>query len=275
MKMKQRRLWLAAALCWFLMISVSVPMNVAPFVYPYVLAWTLLLLLSPAVRRLPLWLLGGSGSAVPAAVAVLAAWPFDIFLLTIVATFISLLIGRALGDAEDAFERAVQFSMHEGLREPIGASHSSLDVELRRARTHQRAVSVLAISAADLSDAEVDRLVEEAVRKNVSHYIQASLASLLSSEMRAFDILAARGDHLVSMLPETGSEKAMEFVGRLRAATREKLGLELKIGVSSFPAQEVTLEALLDRAELEMLAGGGAETEVASEGASERREWPA
>jgi hypothetical protein len=36
--------------------------------------------------------------------------------------------------------------------------------------------------------------------------------------------------------------------------TREKLGLGLDIGVSSFPVQEVTLEGLLDRAESEMRA---------------------
>ena len=66
--------------------------------------------------------------------------------------------------------------------------------------------------------------------------------------------LAVRDDHLVLMLPGIGSEKAMQFVTRLRALARQRLGLDLDIGVSSFPGQEVTLGGLLDHAESEMRA---------------------
>jgi len=107
----------------------------------------------------------------------------------------------------------------------------------------------VAISPADSGDAEVD-----------------DLASLLSDELRAYDLLAVRGNHLVSMLPETSSEKAEEFVTRLRAVTWEKLGRGLDIGVSSFPAQEVTLEGLIDRAESAMRAH--AEPSIVSESPS-------
>lgn len=238
-EMKRHRGWLAATFCWFLLLAAVLPLSGVPHAYPYVLAWSFLFLLSPTVRGLPLWLLAGSASVIFVVTQSFGSWTTDISLvLPVVAIFISLLIAKALGDSDDALERTVRFRMNEGRSEPgsVGSIQRSLQIELQRARSHKRPLSVLAISTVDLDDTEV-----------------GSLAGLLSDEMRAFDLLGARRDHFVSMLPETNWENAAQFATRLRAKTREQLGIELEIGLSSFPAQ-ITLEAMLQHAESDMRA---------------------
>ncbi|MBW2270231.1 MAG: hypothetical protein JRH16_16830 [Deltaproteobacteria bacterium] len=243
MNTKRHRLWLVAAFCWFLVLSVGLPTRIMPFVYPYLLAWALPYLLSATVRRLPVWLVGGSASALFAAAAALVGWPIDAaLLLPVTAIFITLVFAKVLGGLDDAYERAVRTPMDDAGSEPnaIGSDDSSLYVELQRARRCQSELSVLAIAPAVSGDAETDA--------------RASLAGLLSDENYALELLVARNDHAVLMLPESGSEKAAEFVTRLRSAAWTKLGMELHIGMSSFPAQEASLEGLLDRAESEMRA---------------------
>lgn len=237
LEMKRYRRWLAIAFCWFTLLTLLLPMHVASFAYPYVIGWVVLLLLSSSVRRLHLGLLGGLASAIFMAIAAWSALPIDAaLLLTLAAIFISLLIAKVLGDSDEALDRPLRLRTNEARSKPrsVRSVQSRVQAELQRSRTHHRPLSVLAISAADSGGANQD-----------------SLASLLSEEMRAYDLLCVRGDHFVSLLPETDAEKATQFAVRLRAVTREKLGLELDIGQSSFPAQ-VTLEVLLERAESEM-----------------------
>ena len=232
---KRRGWWVAVAFSWFGLISALQPMSVAPAAY--VLAWALLLLLSRTVSQLPLWQVGGSASAIYIAGAALGVWPIDFaILLPVGAIFISLLIAGALGAYQSALGQSAGFHISEARSEPksIASVYANLHVELQRARSHGRPLSVLAISAADDAEDKVARL-----------------ASLLSDEMRSFDVLGVSGDHFVSMLPETDSEKAIQFAKRLRDVAQEELGLELAIGLSSFPMQ-ATLDALVEHAESDM-----------------------
>ena len=54
------------------------------------------------------------------------------------------------------------------------------------------------------------------------------------------------------LLPEADRDDALEVMSRLRTAGQESLGLELEIGVATFPDEAVTFETLLQNAEEEM-----------------------
>ena len=260
--MSQHRLWLAAALLWFLGLSFLVGFgHVARWgVYPVALAWALLVVLSKRARRVSPWLVGALAAATYLAANAVAGAPLlaPSSAFEIVALVGTVVVARGLAGCEDQLEQAVRFSLSGDLpteSRAADAGHNKLYTELRRARAHERPVSLLAIAPAGTGSARMDPLVEEIVRDHVRDYVRARLAELLSSEMRDFDILAVHHDHLVTMLPETSTEQAMHFVRRLRAGAREQLGLELDVGLSSFPAQEVTLDALLERAESAMRTG--------------------
>jgi len=60
----------------------------------------------------------------------------------------------------------------------------------------------------------------------------------------------------VLLLTETDRERARHVAERVTARMREQLGLEVRFGVAAFPAEEVTLSGLLDRAEDDLDAAG-------------------
>ena len=66
-------------------------------------------------------------------------------------------------------------------------------------------------------------------------------------------IVTQRNDHFVILLPETPRDEVEKIVKKLGLVSEEKLGVKLKIGLSTFPDEEITFETLLQRAEAEML----------------------
>ena len=173
----------------------------------------------------------------------------------IVAICITALLSRRAGQGIEEFESAVERSLAEELPiavVPIEESQEEIHSELQRARRFGRPVTLMSIAAAEMGTEAGTELTERVQWTGLGRYIRARVAGLLSDRMREYDILATRGNHFVSLLPETSSEQAEEFIDRLRTACREALGIELRIGASSFPDEELTFDKLLERAEAEM-----------------------
>jgi GGDEF domain-containing protein len=84
-------------------------------------------------------------------------------------------------------------------------------------------------------------------------YINTRLANLLIDELEDSAVVTQLGDHFVTLLPETNREEVCQVLKRLKSAAEEKLGLKLKVGVSTFPDRAVTFETLLEQAEAEMM----------------------
>jgi hypothetical protein len=145
----------------------------------------------------------------------------------------------------------------------FGTGQGQIYREIRRARRHQRPVSLLAISAADeFFNVEPGRLngemplhpfLREMQRDFMKKYINTRLANLLTEELEDSAVIAQRNDHFVTLLPETGREEMTAILKKLKCAAEEKLGLKLKTGASTFPDRAVTFETLLEQAEAEMM----------------------
>ena len=273
--MKQQRLWIVATFVWFFALAnvehVVEPLAIVPFVYLFALLCAVPLLLIQRLRRNPV---------LPMVVAAVASFVLlkmlsgntvlgeglTQSLVEALAISITIVLARGLGHQLDEFEEAVEETMTAHLptaATSFDASQGEIYSEVRRARTYQRPLSMLAISTRELSEERLHRLVAEVQRDSLERYVHARLGALLAEEMRDYDILAVRDDHFVTMLPETEAEQAMQLVQRLRSACREQLGLDLNIGISSFPDQEVTFEKLLESAELAMRDSSNHPTEEA------------
>jgi GGDEF domain-containing protein len=124
--------------------------------------------------------------------------------------------------------------------------------ELRRARRHGRPLSVLAISVRDHRSDSFDRVLLELQRENLTRFATARVTELVEENVKDFDLLLRQNDHLIALLPETPGDEAVHVADRLRALSENELGLELGVGIASFPDEEVTLGALLARAEANM-----------------------
>jgi len=129
----------------------------------------------------------------------------------------------------------------------------AIDREIRRARTFRRDLSLLAISAGDETiGVSFDRFTQEVQRDTVHKYAMVRTAELLSTEMKSSDIITRSDGHFVTVLPETSRAGATRLIEKLKRSAREKLGLELTVGLSVFPEEETTFVKLLERAENDM-----------------------
>lgn len=271
--MRQLR-YLTIALCgWFFLLynieRLITPINIASFVYVFTAAISVVLLLSVRLCQLALpwlfaiilplyfglkWLFGIEiGSAnLPLTITELSA----ITLTTILTRMIGLqleewrkiITSLTIGELRDEYQ-------------PFDTGQAQIYREIRRARRHQRATSLLAITAIDTSNESVGkrlqetplyRFVEEVRQETLEKYVSARLAELLVAELGDLAIVTKRDDHFVTLLPETDRANVQEITRKLQLAAKEKLGLQLKIGVSTFPDEAVTFESMLENAETEM-----------------------
>ena len=80
----------------------------------------------------------------------------------------------------------------------------------------------------------------------------ARMAEVLSEEMKDCSIITRRNGHFITLLPETDRGEAHELMDTLKMAAKEKLGVDLRMGLSCFPDDEITFVHLLERAEDDM-----------------------
>lgn len=273
--MRQLR-YLTIALCgWFFLLynieRLIAPIDIASFVYVFAVAITALLLLSAQLCQLAMpWLfviilpiyfglkwafgLESGGDQLALTITELSA----LTVTTILARMISLQIEEwrkvvtslTIGDLHDEHQ-------------PFETGQAQIYREIRRARRHQRAAALLAVTAVEtsgesttkrLQETPLYRFVEEVRAETLEKYVSARLAELLVAELGDLAIVTKRNNHFVTLLPETDRERLQEITRKLQVAAKEKLGLQLKIGMSTFPDEAVTFESMLENAETEMLS---------------------
>ncbi len=128
---------------------------------------------------------------------------------------------------------------------------SALRREVRRANRHSQELSLIVI--------DVDQLdsFHETNGDLRTHVLLKELASLLALQVRSFDVLGRYGDDgFMVVLPQTPREGAAEVAERMRAvvetrafAPAEAGTITVTLGIASFPADGLDLDALLAVAE--------------------------
>jgi hypothetical protein len=142
----------------------------------------------------------------------------------------------------------------------LETAQSAMYREVRRARQHDRPLAVLAVSSSGQSvNATQERLLRELERELLDKYTNARIADMLLKETSDHGIVTQCNRHFLVLLPETDRDAADELVRQLNASVKKALGLKLRVGVSTFPDEEVTLVGLLQRAESAMRDGSGSE----------------
>jgi len=266
--MRKLRTWLALMLIWlFCLYNVErmhEPINLASFVYVLATLVALVVVAMPSLRRVHVaWLLL---APMPFFFAMKVYFGYEIFgpnipltVTEIVAVVISTLLARKIAHGLDEFLEAVQSSMIRHLEDssrPFAVGQYDIYREIRRARAHHRPLSLMAISPNGGSvHVARNELIDRIQRESVGRYVRSQVANLLAVETRESDVITEREGYFVTVLPETTSEEAQRFAHRLKENSEKQLGLGLRVGVASFPDQEVTFEQLLARADYEMRYG--------------------
>jgi GGDEF domain-containing protein len=229
--------------------------------YTFVPIMAVLTILVPRLRKVPLgvflvgsvpiflmlktWV-GGRvwGTAMPVTVTEICA----IALTAILARWMS----NGLGEFESAIAN-ITIGQAGRLPEPFSTGQGEMYREVRRARYHQRPLTLMAIGIEEGSiQIALDRMVKEVQQAMMKQYMLSGVSKILCDELADYNIIAQRNDHFLALLPEVTPEKLTDLIERLRGAVSERVGVALQIGVASFPEDAVTFESLVEKAVEEM-----------------------
>lgn len=263
--MNRLRYLMVALFTWFFFFynieRISKPINIATFVYLFVFVCGVLVVTLPVVQRMPLYwpflialppyfflkiYLGYEigGTKIPITVTeICAIW------LTIV---LSGQIGKGL---QELWKAVSDLTIGQVGKRPVRfeAGQGQIYREIRRARRYQRPAVLMAISPVEASvEHSLDRFMQEAQHEIIHQYVSARIAKLLVEHLEDSDIIVQRDKHFVTLLPETNQKRVDALVKELEAAAEKQLGLQFKIGISTFPDEAVTFGKLLEHAEERM-----------------------
>jgi GGDEF domain-containing protein len=252
-------------LIWFFLFfnieRINEPINIASFVYVYVLICSLVMLFfRPLLKAHFFWLFLISLSPY----FVLKVWYYQNLLgrslpLTItemaaigLTLFLSRQLAYELTEMSETVTNIIINPLTKGIN-PFETSQNQINKEIRRARQHQQEVSLLAVRISEQSlQLNRNRFIRELETEIIQKYINARVGKLFIDKLHITDIVSQRGDLFVILLPQTGKEDTSNIVRRLQSNAQDSLGVTIKIGAATFPEEAITFEALLESAEQKM-----------------------
>lgn len=263
--MIQLRLAFAAFAAWQLLFfnieRVHAPINISSFVYLLAAACGLAVLLWPKAHTIRPTYLHLLTFTVLIGLKLALGYPIagtnlPITLTEFCALALTILLALRVATNYEELRTALFSNLLIDLKnraQPFDSGQSDLYREVRRARIYERPLAFLAVGPAPGTvEAAKDRFTEECMRRMLRQYMTARVGDLLSRRLKDCDVIAQRDCHFVAALPETKRELALQLSRRLQAESRKELGIELNVGLCTFPDEEGTFIGLLERAEQEM-----------------------
>lgn len=259
--MKQLRNRAVLLIGWLVILYLSAhywyPPKITAFSYLYTLAIVLISLAFAPLRKLHVaWLI-----IFPVVLFIVLKILFDIPVagdalsgtaVEVLSIVITMLLIASVSIGIQEFENAVSEvtigkQKHELLPEAKGTG--VLYREVRRARNHQRPLSILAVSVDEKSiNGSLSDLIKNAQQSVIKQFTMANVTRTLCEKLEDCDIIVQTDDHFLIVLPETRPEDLPGLTDRLHSIISSQVGVELNIGSASLPQDSFTLEGLIEKA---------------------------
>jgi hypothetical protein len=264
--MRRLRILVVSLILWLLFFfSIErfiAPINISRVAYPFAPLMALLILLLPGLRRFSIWLL--LIIPIPVFLLLKALAGYQVFgsalpltVTEICAISLTTILARSISDGLNEFEQAIAHITIGQMDETAYKNlHGQAEMyqEVRRARQHERPLSLLAIEIEQQSiEVALDRIVREAQHTLMKRYVISDIARVLCDELEDYNLITQENNHFLVMLPEITPEKVSELVIRLQNLVNQQVGVKLIIGAASFPGDAVTFESLMEKARKEAL----------------------
>lgn len=263
--MKRLHFSILALFGWFFVFynieRLHEPINLASFVYVLAPALGMLMLSITRLHRVAVSLF------IPIAFASvallrwrlgypLAADALGLFVLEGSATWVTIWLSSQLARGIDEYQNAAATAIFRHVTDrchPFEEAQADIIREVRRARLFKRPIAVLALDPMPRDDhATLDRFTEEFKAKLLRQYVSARAAECMSRQLSQHDILTQTSEQFLALLPELTRREALQLAAQMEADLRDELDLELRVGLSMFPEDEITAIGLVERAEAEI-----------------------
>jgi GGDEF domain-containing protein len=177
-----------------------------------------------------------------------AALPLTVTEVCVIA--ITTILASWVSNALTEFEHAIAHITIGPVSVPLDSSstgQAEMYREIRRARHHQRPLSIVALGLEESSiQVALDRLVRETQETMMKRYVLADVARTLCSELEDYNLIARTDDCFLILLPEMSSDKLGRVIDRLRTVVHDRVGVTPKFGTASFPESATTFESLVE-----------------------------
>jgi GGDEF domain-containing protein len=263
--MKRLQTTIFALFAWFFVLNnverLFEQVNLASFVYVLAPALGLIVLSCPSfLRSRPVWYIPVSLASV---LGLRFSLGYDLsgaslaFIVSeTLATYFTMWLSAQLAKGIDEYQSAAATAICRHLVDrcqPFEEAQAEVVREVRRARECDRPMAVMALKADESCKQEtLDRFSEEFQKRLLNQYVSARVAECLESQLRSHDLLTENKDEFLALLPEMNREEASQLAERMCREVYDELGINLRIGISMFPEDEVTAIGLIESAESEV-----------------------
>jgi len=257
--MKSHREWTLAALCWFFLLfnieRMAESINLASFVYFVSFLAGATMLWSRRARALPFELTATCfvvvmliGKATLGYSVNLESFP--ITLLETASVVLSQYVCLKVAQHTDEFgitSRQLLDVLRARSVADIRDAEPILLEEIRRARRHERPLSVVGLSPQQVTPTALRELVRQMETSLGNEYVIGCISEILERTTKSHDLAVRVGNQLLLFLPETNEQQAEHLVRRLKDVIAEKLDIEVTAETLEFGIDELTLTGVLDR----------------------------
>ena len=254
------RFRIALFVCWLIFIfnieQLLEPIHFSSATYLFLGALLIIALVTPRFMRIPLWLF--LSAPIPIFLAV-KAWTGELegsvaILLTIaevlaigITTILSYWVSQAISEFENSVAH-ITIGQRDRIPESASVGQGAIYREVRRARNHQRPLTLMAVAIEEKSiQVALDRMVQEAQLRMMKQYVLSSVSKTLCEQLGDCDIVVESNGHFLVALPETTPTDLPILIDGLRQQVSAQVGVELRIGTASLPQDGLTLEGLIDK----------------------------
>ena len=217
----------------------------------------ILLLVVPWWNRFPGWLVGlASGLALVTVKAMLGellnGTPMVYLITEVSFVAVSTILAQWVGQSIHEFEtEVVKISVgnHTNSQDRVHYGREILYREVRRARNHQRPLTLLSIDVDPKSiNFELSKIMEEAQSALKKQVVLSSISQILCGRLEDCDIVVQDHNRFLAVLPEITPDDLPILVARLQQQAADQAGVKLQIGTASLPNDGFTLEGLIEKA---------------------------
>ncbi len=171
------------------------------------------------------------------------------FLTVVIVSLLSRWVGTGLSEVENTI-------LKKGSPDTESADFAQglLYREVRRARNHQRPLTLLSIALDEKSIIQPsDSKLQNSRQLKISQENFHNLSKILCDQLEDCAVIVKNRNYYLAALPETTSEEVPFILKRLQQKTRELMGVEIKVGTANLPHDGYTYERLYEKSTQLML----------------------